>query len=98
MMKKRDTAESMNKALSEGKHLLLTPGIYSLTEPIVVENENTIVMGMGLATLESKYGDTLFEVGYDASEETTEKEVPVQGRLSVSLKTEKLCVNLLKKL
>ncbi len=98
-----DTAETMNKALRKGKHLLLTPGIYNLTEPIVVENENTIVMGMGLATLESGNGniclktadrpgikvcgllfdageqksETLFEAGYDASEETAEKEVPI---------------------
>lgn len=52
-----DTAETMNEALSDGKHLLLTPGIYTLTEPIVVENENTIIMGMGLATLESANGN-----------------------------------------
>lgn len=51
-----DTAETMNKALGAGKHLLLTPGIYRLTEPIVVENENTIVMGMGYATLVSNSG------------------------------------------
>ncbi len=99
----RDTAETMNKALKEGKHLLLTPGIYSLTEPLVVENENTIVMGLGLATLEPVNGNScmktadrsgikicgilfdagkeksenLLEVGYDASDETVQKEVPV---------------------
>ncbi len=47
-----DTAKTINAALKKGKHLLLTPGIYKLDEPIVVENENTIVMGYGLATLQ----------------------------------------------
>ena len=46
-----DTAETINAALGEGKHLLLTPGIYKLTEPIEVTGEDTIVLGMGLATL-----------------------------------------------
>lgn len=41
----------MNQALEEGKNLLLTPGIYDLEEPIVVNRPDTIVLGMGLATL-----------------------------------------------
>lgn len=46
-----DTAQTMNEALADGKHLLLTPGIYRLDKPLVVDNENAIVMGMGYATL-----------------------------------------------
>ena len=41
----------MNQALEEGKNLLLTPGIYDLEEPIAVNRPDTIVLGMGLATL-----------------------------------------------
>ena len=29
----------------------MTPGIYEIDEPLLVENSNTIVLGMGLATL-----------------------------------------------
>lgn len=47
----QDTAATMNAALVEGKNLLLTPGIYDLTEPIKVTRANTIVMGLGFATL-----------------------------------------------
>lgn len=56
-----DTAETMNAALAEGKHLLLTPGIYEVSEPIRVVKEGTIVLGMGLATLESVDGGTCME-------------------------------------
>ena len=47
----KDTAASMNAELEKGKSLLLTPGIYDLTEPIKVMRRDTIVMGLGFATL-----------------------------------------------
>jgi hypothetical protein len=46
-----DTAATINAQLAQGKNLLLTPGIYSLSEPIRVTQPNTIVMGLGFATL-----------------------------------------------
>jgi hypothetical protein len=46
-----DTAATINAQLAGGKHLLLTPGIYSLDSPINVTLPGTIVMGLGLATL-----------------------------------------------
>lgn len=46
-----DTATTMNAALAAGKHLLITPGIYHLSAPLAVNNANTIVLGMGMATL-----------------------------------------------
>jgi len=46
-----DTAESINTALGEGKHLLFTPGIYSLEDTIRITKPNTIVLGLGFATL-----------------------------------------------
>ena len=51
-----DTAATINAALSQGKHLLLTPGIYDLTDPIQVTRADTIVMGMGFATLHPTTG------------------------------------------
>ena len=47
-----DTAASINAQLAHGKDLLFTPGIYDLTEPIRVTRPNTVVMGLGFATLQ----------------------------------------------
>lgn len=47
----KDDASTINQALAAGKHLLLTPGIYELEEAMVVENPNTVVLGLGLPTL-----------------------------------------------
>jgi hypothetical protein len=46
-----DDATTLNRALNEGKHLLLTPGIYPLNETLLVKNPNTVVLGLGLPTL-----------------------------------------------
>ena len=47
----RDNAFSINKALNEGKNIILSPGIYYAEEPIQINNPNTIVLGLGLATI-----------------------------------------------
>jgi hypothetical protein len=52
----QDDANSLNIALQRNLHLLLTPGVYNLTEPMVVRNPNTIVLGLGLATLSPTNG------------------------------------------
>lgn len=46
-----DNAATINAALQAGKNILLTPGIYYAEEPIVVKNANTVVLGIGLATI-----------------------------------------------
>jgi hypothetical protein len=51
-----DTAESINAQLALGKNLLFTPGIYELDNPIQVTRANTIVMGLGFATLKPTRG------------------------------------------
>ncbi len=48
---KKDNAASINQALLNGKHLLFTPGIYELDEPITVTKANTTILGIGLPTL-----------------------------------------------
>ena len=47
----RDNAATINTQLAKGKNLLLTPGIYELTEAIHITHPNTVVMGLGFATL-----------------------------------------------
>src|SRR5215472_210040 len=51
-----DTAASINEKLAQGKNLLFTPGIYELTEPIRVTRPDTIVLGLGFATLKPVKG------------------------------------------
>lgn len=47
---------AINRALASGRHLLLTPGVYRLREPIRVRRADTVVLGLGLATLLSEAG------------------------------------------
>ncbi|WP_232474220.1 adenylyl cyclase [Sphingomonas sp. MA1305] len=42
---------AINRALAAGRHLLLTPGVYRLREPLRVTRADTVVLGLGLATL-----------------------------------------------
>ncbi len=51
-----DTAATINAALAQGKHLLLTPGIYPLSDTIRITQPNTVVLGLGLATLRADNG------------------------------------------
>jgi len=53
-----DTARTINAQLAKGRNLLLTPGIYSLTETIRVVKPNTVVIGLGFATLVPANGIT----------------------------------------
>ena len=46
-----DNAGTINAALNAGKHLILTPGIYNLTNTILVTRPDTIIMGIGYPTL-----------------------------------------------
>jgi hypothetical protein len=42
---------TINAALNQGKHLLFTPGVYHLNDTIRVTRPDTVVLGLGLATL-----------------------------------------------
>ncbi|MBO5328723.1 MAG: hypothetical protein J6B04_06085, partial [Clostridia bacterium] len=44
---KLDNDKTINEALKNGKHLLLTPGHYKLDAPIKIERANTVVLGIG---------------------------------------------------
>ncbi|MEU6241936.1 discoidin domain-containing protein [Streptomyces sp. NPDC047024] len=45
------TATTINAALAQGLNLLFTPGVYHLDRTIEVNRANTVVLGLGLATL-----------------------------------------------
>ncbi|TPG41269.1 adenylyl cyclase [Sphingomonas koreensis] len=46
----------INAALAGGHHLLLTPGVYRLSEPLRITRPDTVVLGLGLATLLAERG------------------------------------------
>ena len=50
------TAAEINGALSQGKDLLFTPGIYHLEQTIKVSRPNTVVYGLGFPTLMPENG------------------------------------------
>ena len=54
-----DTAATINSALSSGKDLLFTPGVYQINGTINVNNPDTVVLGLGMATLVSNGGNTI---------------------------------------
>lgn len=51
IVKEQTPVAELNARLKEGKNLLFTPGMYILDEPLVVDNPDAIVMGIGWATL-----------------------------------------------
>lgn len=58
-----DSAETINRALASGQDLLLTPGVYRLSEPIRVNRPDTVVLGLGFATITPTRGTAAIEVG-----------------------------------
>ena len=55
-------AAQMNDALAAGKHLLITPGVYHLDQTLKVTRPDTVVLGLGLATLVPDNGVTAMTV------------------------------------
>ena len=60
---KKDSADTINEALESGKNILLTPGIYKVEKPIEVKKADTIIYGMGLATLQVTKGTAGIQIG-----------------------------------
>jgi len=52
----QDDAQTINNALARGRHLLFTPGVYHLDRTIRVTRANTVVLGLGFATLIPRRG------------------------------------------
>jgi hypothetical protein len=53
-----DSVATVNAALAQGLNLLFTPGIYHINQPINVTRADTVVMGLGYATLVADNGVT----------------------------------------
>ncbi|MGW6204482.1 discoidin domain-containing protein [Streptomyces sp. NPDC055089] len=56
------TAATINRALAQGLNLMFTPGIYHVDQSINVKRANTVVMGLGLATIVPDNGVTAMKV------------------------------------
>lgn len=56
-------AATINAELAKGKNLILTPGIYNISEAINVTKENTVILGLGYATLKPTKGNQCMTVG-----------------------------------
>lgn len=57
-----DDVQRINAQLAQGRHLLLTPGIYNVGRTIDVKRADTVVLGIGHATLTAVDGATALAV------------------------------------
>jgi hypothetical protein len=57
-----DTVKAINDQLASGKHLLLTPGVYDIARSIKIKRANTVVLGLGHATLTAADGSTPLDI------------------------------------
>ena len=49
--KPSDSVQTINNQLAQGRNLLLTPGVYNVDRTIKVKRADTVVLGLGFATL-----------------------------------------------
>ncbi|WP_251065671.1 discoidin domain-containing protein [Streptomyces sp. ISL-44] len=56
------SAATINAALAQGLHLLFTPGVYHVDRTIQVNRPDTVVLGLGLATIVPDNGVTAMKV------------------------------------
>jgi Pectate lyase superfamily protein len=58
-----DSVSTINRQLARGRDLLLTPGVYDVNRTIAVNRADTVVLGLGLATLTAVDGAVVMAVG-----------------------------------
>ncbi len=58
-----NSVDQINHQLARGKHLILTPGVYDVDASIMVNRPNTVVLGMGQATLHAVDGAIPLRIG-----------------------------------
>ncbi len=56
IVKPGSSARTVNEALARGRNVIITPGIYHLDAPLHITRANTVVLGLGLATLVADSG------------------------------------------
>ena len=54
-----DDDKTLNTALRQGKHIVFTPGIYHLHRPLRVQKADTVLLGLGYATLQIEDDNSL---------------------------------------
>ncbi|MFG2639807.1 discoidin domain-containing protein [Streptomyces sp. NPDC048370] len=57
------TAATINAAVAQGLHLLFTPGVHHVDRTIEINRADTVVLGLGLATIIPDNGVTAMRVG-----------------------------------
>lgn len=57
-----DSLAKVNSALAQGRNLLLTPGVYDLDRTIAVKRADTVVLGLGFASLTPTGGQVAMDV------------------------------------
>ena len=57
------TAAQLNAALASGKNLLVTPGVYYLDSALKIDRADTVVLGLGYASLVPTAGNAAIEIG-----------------------------------
>ncbi len=57
-----NTAQQINAALAQGKNLILTPGVYNLDRALEIKRPDTVVLGLGYATLIPQNGTAAITV------------------------------------
>jgi hypothetical protein len=60
-----DSGATINAQLHRGQNLILTPGVYNLEQPIEVTRPDTVVLGLGMATLVPQHGAPAMDVHSD---------------------------------
>ncbi|MFJ5775320.1 discoidin domain-containing protein [Streptomyces sp. NPDC093094] len=62
VVKPGTSAATINQAVAQGLHLLFTPGVYHVDQTIQINRANTVVLGLGLATIIPDNGVTAMRV------------------------------------
>lgn len=57
-----DTASTINAKLQAGLHIVISPGIYHWTEPVVIAQNDQVILCLGLATLVPASGKIVINV------------------------------------
>ncbi len=57
-----DSIKTINSQLSRGMNLLFTPGVYDVDRTIAIERPDTVVLGLGMATLTAVNGAVVMTV------------------------------------
>ncbi len=60
--KPSDSVHTINNQLARGKNLIFSPGVYSIDRTISVKRANTVVLGLGVATLTAVKGAQVMQV------------------------------------